>query len=337
MSGDRGWRAFVAGGAAALALFALVLAGGGAAWRAWLAAAFLASGVTAGAVVLAAAVRLIPGRWREALTAPLAAEARTLPVGALAMAPVLVAPAGLYAWTGGAGAGFRGAYLTPLGFLARGMLWFAVLALAAWSLRRFRGQAAPVASLLALTPLSLLLTTDWLMSLDPGYASSGYGLYVLAVEVHLALALAVAQVAPIVGLRERDALGGVLFAVLAIWAYLGFMPWFISWSENLPEAVAWFQRRGGAWAVLAWTAIALKAAPGAALIFGHVRRSAPALRIIALGAAAGAVCELAWLVLPAPGPAARLGDLVLYLAAVAALGLFGLGCARQAAVRRAEP
>jgi hypothetical protein len=250
------------------------------------------------------------------------------------MAPILVAPAVVYAWTGGSGGGFRGVYLTPMGFLIRGVVWFVLLGLAAWRLRRSRGQAAPVVTLLALTPLSLPIAADWLMSLDLDYASSGYGLYVLSVEAHLALALAVAQVAARASPKQRDALGGVLFTVLAIWAYLGFMPFFINWSEDLPAPASFFQRRGGDWALLAWAAIALKAAPGAALIFGGVRRSARALRGVALSAVAGAVCEIAWLVLPAPGPAAGLADLALYLAAVAALGALGFGLSRRKPKRR---
>ena len=48
---------------------------------------------------------------------------------------------------------------------------------------------------------------------------------------------------------------------------------------------------------MVWSAIALKAAPGALLVAGHVRRDPRALVAIALSITAGSVLEAAWLVL----------------------------------------
>src|SRR6185503_9151956 len=192
MAGERaGPRLAIGGGLAALALFGLVVLAGGAAWRAWLAAAILLAGVPTGAVALSMMCRLIPGSWRESLAEPLAIAPGLLPLAALAMTPALLAPGLFYVWPSEpAETAFRAAYLSPAFFALRGAAWFAGLAWLALRLRPGReATAVSAVGLVLLVPASLLITTDWLMSLDPHYASSGFGLYVLSIEITLALAL----------------------------------------------------------------------------------------------------------------------------------------------------
>jgi len=341
MAGERaGPRLAIGGGLAALALFGLVVLAGGAAWRAWLAAAILLAGVPTGAVALSMMCRLIPGSWRESLAEPLAIAPGLLPLAALAMTPALLAPGLFYGWPSEpAETAFRAAYLSPAFFALRGAAWFAGLAWLALRLRPGReATAVSAVGLVLLVPASLLITTDWLMSLDPHYASSGFGLYVLSIEIGLALALAVAAVAA-TGLPERagDVLGGVLLCVVALWAYLGFMQYFIVWSDDLPPSVSWYLRRGGAWGTLAWAAMALKGGPASLLVAGRMRRNPASLRAIALAIAGASVLEVGWLVLPAPGPPAGDLDALLFLAIAAALGAAGLGLAVVARNRRAAP
>jgi hypothetical protein len=324
-----------AGGAAAAAVvFVLAALAGGAGWRAWLAAAVLCAGVPTGAVTLSAMTRLIPGAWR-AIDPPLEAMRGGLPLAALAMAPVLLVPGQVFGWVGAPGAGaFRGAYLNPLFFALRGAAWFALLAAVSVGLGRRRATRDAVLGLLLITPASLLIATDWLMSLDQGFASSGFGLYVLAIQVNLALSLAVAAAAEGSPEPARDVLGGVLLTGLALWAYLGFMPYFIIWSNDLPESLSWYLRRGGPWAALAGLAMVLKLGAGAALLAGHVRRDARALRLCALAAAGGAVPEIAWIALPAPQPPAGPIDLALFAGASVALGVAAYGLFQMARARR---
>jgi hypothetical protein len=180
----------------------------------------------------------------------------------------------------------------------------------------------------------LPIAFDWLLSLDHGFASSGFGLYLLSVAILLALALAVAAGARHPEPRVRDVLGGSLFTVAILWAYLGFMQYFITWSGDLPGGVHWYLRRGDGWGALAWLAIGLKTLGIAPLIFGHVRRSPKYLALCALLIAAASVPEIGWLALPAPGAPAGWGTLGLFLAASAALGLCGFGLVRIAGLRR---
>jgi hypothetical protein len=191
--------------------------------------------------------------------------------------------------------------------------------------------------LIAIVVLDLGVADDWLMSLDNGFASSGFGLYVLAIEVGLALALAVAWTATASDIRPRvrDVIGGVMVTTAALWAYLGFMQFFIVWSDDLPGGAAWYLRRGGAWSLLAWAAIALKVLGSAPLVARPVRENRTALRACALLYAAGAVPEIAWLVLPASGAPAGPAELAVFVAALCALLAAGYGALTWApAVRR---
>ena len=339
MRGDRvGLPAAIAGLVAAAAVFVAVAMVGGAAWRAWLGAAVLLTCAPTGALAVIMMLRLIPGAWRDGLTEPLAAAPALLPPAALAMAPILALPGLVYAWVDHPGPGaFRAAWMAPGFFALRGVLWFVLLVVLAVRLGRDpRAERTATLGLIALVVAGLPIAFDWLLSLDHGFASSGFGLYLLSIAILLALALAVAAGAQAPEPRVRDVLGGTLFTVAVIWAYLGFMQYFITWSGDLPGGVGWYLRRGGAWGALAWLAIGLKTLGFAPLIFGHVRRSPRALAACALLVAAGAVPEIAWLALPAPGPSAGWGTLVLFLAASAALGLCGFGLLRIARRRRAR-
>lgn len=340
MRGDRiGPAAAIAGLLAAAAVFALVAVVGGAAWRAWLAATVLLTCAPTGALAVTMMLRLIPGAWRDGLTEPLAVAPALLPPAALAMAPILALPGLVYGWPDDPGPGaFRAVWMTPGLFALRGVLWFGVLVALAVRLGRDpRAERTATLGLIAVVVFGLPIAFDWLLSLDHGFASSGFGLYLLALAILLALALAVAAGAQTPEPRVRDVLGGTLFTVAVIWAYLGFMQYFITWSGDLPGGVAWYLRRGGPWGALAWLAIGLKTVGFTPLIFGHVRRSPKALAACALLVAAGAVPEIGWLALPAPGPPADWGTLGLFLAAGAALGLCGFGLLRIARLRRGAP
>jgi hypothetical protein len=309
-------------------MLVIVCVFGGAAWRAWLAAAVLCAAIPAGCAGLLAMVELIPGPWREALRPALEQGMRLWPLGLMAMAPVLVAPGLVYGWVARPeGGAFREVYLSPPFFLVRGLAWFGLLVvmakgldakgLDAKGLDGRRAGAAAIVGLLVYTPFSTLIATDWLASLDPKFSSSGFGLYVLGLQMAFVLALAVGMTASRISSdRTRDALGAVLFASVCLWAYLGFMPYFITWSGNLPAGVAWYRSREGGWAVLIGLAIVLKLGPAAALALGSVRRNVRSLTAAAACIAIGAVPEMAWLSLPAPGVRADATDLALFGAAV---------------------
>jgi hypothetical protein len=98
---------------------------------------------------------------------------------------------------------------------------------------------------------------DWLMSLEPHWFSTIFGVYYFSGTVLAALA---AGTIIIVLLNERGyfvkgirkdnyySLGALLFAFTNFWAYIAFSQFLLIWYANLPEETYWFLARwNGGW------------------------------------------------------------------------------------------
>lgn len=98
---------------------------------------------------------------------------------------------------------------------------------------------------------------DWLMSLEPTWFSTIFGVYYFSGTTLAALATATII---IVLLSERGyfvgkitpdhyySLGALLFAFINFWAYIAFSQYLLIWYANLPEETSWFLVRWtGSW------------------------------------------------------------------------------------------
>lgn len=300
----------VLGGGLALTALAAVILRRGEGLAGWLGAAVAFSSVPAGSLYLVLMMRLIPGPWGEEMR--LSAESATLltPLAALLFVPVMLGTGALYPWANGETHSlFQQHYLTPPGFAARTAIRFGILWWVAARMRARRATGATAAAGLVVLPLlAFIVSVDWLMSLDPGYASSAFGLQFLTREIGIAfcaallLRLSVATPPPHIGIS-----GGVLLTLLLIWAYIEFLPFFIAWSPNLPESAAWYlDRSGGAWPAAIWGFALLGAIPLFLLLFARMRQSARALKLFAAMVLIGKMIEIAWLALPGEGGFAAL-------------------------------
>jgi hypothetical protein len=122
-------------------------------------------------------------------------------------------------------------------------------------------------------------------------------------------------------------LGALMLTALLLWAYLAFMQYLISWSDNLPEPVAWYRHRGsGVWYAAEIAVGTLRLVPLLLLFLARIRKSPAWLRGIAAATLLGTASEMAWLVFPATGTAAWLGAvtelLSFILLAAASIGFF---------------
>jgi hypothetical protein len=189
--------------------------------------------------------------------------------------------------------------------------------------------------LIGFTLLDTVLATDWVLSLDPHFHSSGFGLYLMSVQVLVALAaIVVLRLMRDRDRAQRSKTGALLLTGLLVWAYLSFMPYFISWSENLPEPAAWYQIRGsGLWAIAEYAIGALHLIPLLLLFFTPVRQSRSCLLALALAVLTGSLIEVAWLIFPETeiGPLAGATAVGLALVSVGSLSIAFL-----AAIRRAD-
>jgi hypothetical protein len=249
------------------------------------------------------------------------------PVGALALVPVMIALPALYRWVHAPQpTPFRAVWLTPAGFVLVTVVWLAILfGLARLLVKRPDApRAVSCVGLVLFLVFGTFAATDWLQSLDADFDSSGFGLYVVCLQILLALAVAIVlALGGREGLPRQGIVGGLLLMLLLMWGYFAFMPFFISWSADVPAAAVWYLRRGqGVWGDIAWLVAATRFVPAFLLLFRSVRNGRRWLLWVAAAVVAGSVPEVAWLVLPAPpgGSAADVAAGALFVAAVVGIG-----------------
>ncbi len=244
-------------------------------------------------------------------------------------------------------------YLNVPFFLVRAALYFALWigvsqAISAWSRRQdsrkgdvaltVRQRRLATGSLPFLALAITFASFDWLMSLEPTWFSSIYGVYLFAGAFLCALALLT-----LVALRGRGAtllhnavtwehfhsLGKLLLAFVAFWAYIAFSQYLLIWQANLPEEVTWYQVRAGTgWRPVAFALVLCHfILPFFALLSAALKRNAKLLGAVALWCLAVHWVDLYWLILPSlypSGPNLHWTDLTAFAGVGGAYGAFAV-------------
>jgi hypothetical protein len=298
-------------------------------WRSYLLAYLFWLQIGLGSLALVMLHHLAGGRWSARIRRIMETGALTLLPLAVLFVPIMVGLPALYPWADAEHILHspllqqKAAYLNAPFFVGRAALYFAVwlilaLLLHRWSLAQDRGDdpalTARMRRLSAAGMILYMLTAtfaafDWMMSLEPEWFSSGYGLLVISGQGLAGLALA------IIGLRLLAAatgagadwtqsfnhLGNLLLGFVMIWAYLAFSQFLIIWSANLPEEAIWYARRSqGGWLELALVLIGIHfALPFFLLLSRRIKRRAQALTVLAVIILLARWLDLAWLILPA--------------------------------------
>jgi hypothetical protein len=320
-------------------------------WPAWLLASITMLTVGLGAAVFVAIHHLTNAAWTAPIRRTAEAIAMLVPFASAMMLASLAGAGTLYEWThagaiehGGATA-FKSAWLELPFFAVRMVvvlaLWsgFALL-LRRESLRQDHASAQRatgrmrVVSAAFLVVLAITITTagaDWLMSLDPHFASTLFGWYLFAGVFSSGIALLAIVVVVQrgrgalghVGITHLHNLGKMLFAFATFWAYLWYCQYMLIYYTNLPEETAWFARQlaapGGD--VLFWLNPALGWAVPFVVLLARGAKRAPAVLVTgALLVLAGHAVDLAVIILPATVGTAIPGvaDVGLLLGALAA-------------------
>lgn len=286
----------------------------------WLAAVVFVQSVAMGSLVLLALMRLVGGAWEEDLRSTCEAASGLWSLVVLAFLPVLLGIGALQEWPHeSAENAFQRAWLGPLPFALRTLLWFVGLAAIARALVGGRSsEATAAAALIAMTLGASLLAVDWLVLLDSGFHPAGSGLQVFALEMCAAcLVLVLLRLTRRPEPQHPGLLGWLMVAFLLLWLYFRFMPYLVVWADNLSdEAQLPADRSPGPWMPV-FAAIGLSGiAPLLALLLPQVRRSPRALVFAAAFALPGICLEFASLAIPGRGPIAALA----FLFALAGLG-----------------
>jgi hypothetical protein len=223
----------------------------------------------------------IKGRWGLLVRRTLEAGTRTLPLMAVLFLPVLLSLPRLYLWAQPETVAslhlvrFKQVYLSTPFWVARAVIYFGLLLLWAYLLNKWsaredaEGGSRPLGRMRYLSGPGLLLfafvltfaAVDWVMSLDPGFFSTIYGLIFAVIPARMAVALAVivlmflSRYEPIAGLAEPKRFndyGNLLLVFTMLWAYLQFDQFLIIWAGNLQDEIPWYVVRAtGTWGGIA--------------------------------------------------------------------------------------
>jgi len=150
---------------------------------------------------------------------------------------------------------------------------------------------------------------DFMMSLEPHWFSTIYGVYFFSGIVVAALA---AITLTVIMLKERGyfspwmnddhlfSLGALIFAFINFWAYIAFSQYLLIWYADLPEETFWFLTRwNGNWAYLSIFLIIVHfLVPYFALLTQPSKQDPKRLKFISIWLLFAHFIDLFWLIMP---------------------------------------
>jgi hypothetical protein len=299
-------------------------------FRSYLVAFVYLLGIPLGCFGITMLHHLSGGAWGLLIRRPMEAATRTLPLLALFFVPLLFGLKAIYSWArpGGEGPADHGehayVYLNVPFFVLRTVLYFAVwygLALILNRMSRRQDetgdpglvrsmQRLSAAGLLAFGITTTLASIDWLMSLNPDWFSSIYGLYfgiglaISALAFTILICLALARRGPMseaLSPAHMHDYGKLLLAFVVIWAYFGVSQLIIIWQGQLPEEITWYRGRLiGAWRFVSLALVLLHfALPFFLLLSRDLKRDVRRLARVAVLLLVMRWVDVFWLAAPA--------------------------------------
>ena len=240
--------------------------------QSYLVAWLLWTGIAFGCFAVLSLHHLTRGGWGLMVQRVLEAAAKTLPLLALLFVPILLGMSHVYTWADPevvAASEYlqkKTQFLNVPFFAARFVAYFVILAGLTWILtsrslkmdrtgdaklvRRMQNFAGPGLGIYVL--VSTLAAIDWIMSLDPLWVSTLFGVYFVGGHGVSAFAFLITVA---VWLSHREPMsraftkrhfhdyGKLLFAFVMLWAYFAVSQGLIIWSGNVAEKIPWYVER----------------------------------------------------------------------------------------------
>jgi hypothetical protein len=299
-------------------------------FRSYLVAYLYWTGATLGSVAVLMINHVTGGAWGVAIRRFLEATLRLLPLLAVLFVPIAIGLPHLYEWAQpehvahDALLQHKQAYLNVPFFLLRTLGYFAVWILVSRALLRWSDaqdtttDPEPTERLDLISRGGLLLmgltmsfaSIDWMMSLEPHWYSTIYGVLFMAGSALTALAFGTVmaalardrtRLADVVTPEQFHDLGKLLLAFTMLWAYFNFSQFLIIWSGNLPEEIPWYlARTTGTWRTLTIGLVLFHfALPFVVLLSRSVKRRPAVLAAVAVAMLIARFFDLVWMVVPA--------------------------------------
>src|SRR5579862_1110977 len=334
-----GQRSLIVGVAFGLAALALAFVRPDEFYRAYLLGFLCWLGVSLGSMAIVMIRHLTGGGWGMVIRRILGAAMRTLPGLAVLFIPMIICVAQhrVFPWAMPLDqiqdphirehltrhSFIKGAYLNPTGFIVRAIIYFAIwnllsFLLSMWSketdrpgapdnTQKFKAVAGPGLILYGFT--ISFAAIDWVMSLDPSWISTIFGLLILIGEVLSAMCFAVVierilyNYKPMSEMLKPDFVhdhGKWMLAFTMVWAYFSFSQWLIIWAGNLPAEITFYMKRlNGGWG---WIALILPifhfAVPFAILLSRPLKRDIRKLVWLAVWLMLMRFVDLFWIIEP---------------------------------------
>jgi hypothetical protein len=259
-------------------------------YRAYLLGFMCWLGVALGSMAILMIRHLTGGGWGVVIRRTLGAAMRTLPLLALLFIPIILGMHRLYIWAQPLDniadkhlrehlQDITKTYLTTNGFIIRAVFYFAIwnllsFLLTKWSkqtdrpgapdnTQRFKAISGPGLILYGFT--ISFAAIDWVMSLDPSWVSTIFGLIILIGEVLSAMCFAVVVERILFNYRPMSEIlkpdfvhdhGKWMLAFTMVWAYFNFSQWLIIWAGNLPAEITFYLKRlSGGWGLIGLTLV----------------------------------------------------------------------------------
>jgi hypothetical protein len=294
-------------------------------------------GVALGSMAILMIRHLTGGGWGMVIRRILGAAMRTLPGLAVLFIPIIIAVLQhhIYPWAMPADliqdahirehldkhSFIKGTYLNATGFIIRAILYFAIwnalsYLLSRWSretdrpgapdnTQKFKAVAGPGLILYGFT--ISFAAIDWVMSLDPSWISTIFGLIILIGEVLSAMCFAVVverilfNYKPMSEMLKPDFVhdhGKWMLTFIMVWAYFSFSQWLIIWAGNLPTEITFYMKRlNGGWGAIGLIlAVFHFAVPFAILLSRPFKRDIRKLVWLAIGLIVMRYVDLFWII-----------------------------------------
>jgi hypothetical protein len=287
------------------------------------------------------------GRWGAAIGDVLRSGVALWPVVAIMFIPVVLGVTFIYPWTDPAIVAAdpllrqKAGWLSIPAWLIRAVIYFIAFVLLSRYLNRWfaewdaTGDPVPRRRLRNLSGGGMVLLIlgvsfamfDWVMSLEPDWTSTIYGLMYTIGHALSGWAFAIFVLArlrhrwPVSEYNSwqlwRD-LGSLMLAMVILWTYTSFDQFMLIWVANLSDEIPWYLNRiTGGWEYLAILMIFTQfVIPFGLLVLRGTRKSAANLTIVTMVVFLGRFLEEIWLVQPDLRPSPFINhwtDLTLWL------------------------
>jgi hypothetical protein len=286
-------------------------------------------GVSVGSLAWLMLQYLTGGAWGMVIRRPAEAAARTLPLLALLFLPVVIGIPNLYRWSHADIVAademlqHKHAYLNVPFFLIRAAVYFLGWGFLSWFLNRWsavedreggmraHGKMAAIAGpgLIFWGFSVTFMAVDWVLSLDPNWFSTMFGLLFMAGQGLSSMAFLVTlmvllsyrrPMSDVLTPRHLHDLGKFLLALVMVWAYFSFSQFLIIWAGNLPDEIPWYlERLKGGWQCLALALVLGHfALPFALLLSRDLKRNFKFLASLAVFILLMRYVDIFWVVAP---------------------------------------